>query len=69
MYIVYFYLTEYLVELFVCYQSFKEEEYVSHPHIPGMRVCPRLATLSKEDLARLQVVQINRELFAKAALK
>ncbi len=40
-----------------------------HPHVPGMRTTPGISQLSKEQVSRLAVMQHNREMFMKAALK
>ena len=57
-----------LEELFCSYKYFKEEDYSPHPWIAGMRICP-VGTLNKEEQTKLHVLQTNRDMFTRAALK
>lgn len=47
----------------------KRDDPISHPVTPALKVFPSIATLSKEESAQLHTMQINRDMFMKAALK
>lgn len=59
----------YLEEIFKSYNFFKDDDFVTHPRVLSMRTCPSVASLTNEDRGRLNVMQTNREIYMKAALK
>ena len=55
--------------LFSLYKFIKDDERIKHPQLPLLRLCPTIAGLDKEGAARLHTMQVNRDMFIKAALK
>lgn len=66
---LFFLSSDKLENIFRLYKCLEDGNFVTHPQVQTLRICSTLDTLSKQDLATLHSIQVNRDMFVKSGLK